>query len=719
MSIDPYSNSPCGTDKKIKFYCAEMIPDLEKIERMVAGDQRVAALEVAQKLLERYPDHSVPLFYVAVLQMQVGTEEKIVEALAAFLSKHPDNPAAHALNASYLAAGGQASEAVEELQTALELSPQQLHFTVYEAMGAVGQALLMDSKIPAARAHLMLQSSIAPEDDDMAMQLLMRINSSRELPSLLKTDPTLAECPSDFPKKEEFEAALVEAGGGRWRKAVSLFEQLKSAAPRNAALLENLAVLSSTLGRNEAAIGYLHSYAAAAERGDFEAAVEAEALAQLLSEDPGPQYDMVNVPLAVADLEALLEKLRVDDRANLLPIDLSQLADGDNPPPKIAYWLLDRTVPESAEGLTVENAPNVLGEMLVFGKETDRDARLELSTIKNDKFDEAIATVRDICGDMVGAAGEEKKLGEIPMAESSLTWSWRLPDSISAAQKQALTNERRRQALLESWTAQPQPALDGKTAQEAAGDTSMRVKLAAAVLVLEKAGQAQQWKFDFNELRQKLQLPTLDRLDGTQVDIDSLPSIRLSRVDPATLDDAVLVKVYGRSVISAERGAIRVFAEALLARESLAGQIDKGELYGQLARNCGDSDRAIEYLQQAQVAAVSEGKSPGMWKLAELGLRLERRDAVESQALLNDLTRNHMQEPEVARPLMQLLYQFGIIGADGRPTNMPPGGAPAPGPAAAPPAGGGGGLWTPDNPSAGPAPAGEEPKSKLWMPGMD
>ncbi|PQO43697.1 hypothetical protein [Blastopirellula marina] len=716
MSIDPYSNSPCGTNKKIKFYCPEMIPDLEKIERMLAGDQRVAALDVVQKLLEKYPDHSVPLFYQAVLQMQVGTEEKIAAAVGEFVAKHPDNPAAHALNASLLAASGNPAAAVEELQSALEFSPQQLHFTVYEALGAVGQALLVDSKIPAARAHLMLQSSIAPEEDDMAMQLLMRINSSRELPSLLKTDPTLAECPSDFPKKEEFEAALTEAGGGRWRKSLGLFEQLKAAAPRNTALLENLAVLSATLGYNDAAVGYLHSYAAAAERSDFESAVEAEALAQLLTDDPGPQYDMVTVPFAVADLEGVLEKLRVDDRANLLPVDVAQLADGDNPPPKVAYWLLDRAVPESAEGLTVETAPNVLGEMLVFGKETDRDARLELSSMKNDKFETAVATLREICGDTIGAAGEEKLLGQIPMAESSLTWSWRLPDSATPAQKQELTRERRRQALLESWTAQPQPALDGKTPQAAVGDAALRVKLAAAVLVLENAGQQQQWNFDFNELRQKLQLPTLDKLDGKQVDIDSLPSVRLYRLDPTTLDDTSLVKAYGRSVISAERAAIGIFAEALLSRESLAGQIDRGELYGQLARNCGDSNKAIEYLKQAQAAAVADGQSAGMWKLAELGLRLERREAVESQTLLNDLTRNHMHEAEVARPLMQLLYQFGIIGPDGRPTGMPPGGGQ---PAPAAPAPGGGGLWTPDNPSGGAAPAGEESKSKLWMPGMD
>ncbi|MFI4876560.1 MAG: hypothetical protein ACIALR_14520 [Blastopirellula sp. JB062] len=717
MSIDPYSNSPCGTNKKIKFYCPEMIPDLEKIERMLAGDQRAAALDVVQKLLQRYPDHSVPLFYRTILQMQIGAEEGIAAAVGEFLDKHPDNPAAHALYASHLAATGNATEAVEQLQTALELSPQQLHFTVYEALGAVGQSLLMESKVPAARAHLMLQSSIAPEGDDMAMQLLMRINASRELPSLLKTDPTLAECPSDFSKKAEFEAALSEAGGGRWRKALSLFEQLKSSAPRNVALLENLAVLSSTLGYNDAASGYLHSYSAAAERSDFEAAVEAEALAQLLADEPGPQYDMVTVPFKVHDLEAVIEKLRVDDRANALPVDVSQLADGDNPPPKVAYWLLDRAVPESAEGLTIETAPNVLGEMLVYGKQTDRDARIELSTVKNDKFASAVAALQEICGDTIDAPSEEKTLGQIPMAEAVLTWSWRLPDSATPSQKQELTQQRRRQALLEQWPAQPHPAIDGKSPDDVVGDAALRVKLAAAVLLLENAGHRQQWNFDFNELRQKLQLPTLEPIDGAQVDIDSLPSVRLYRVDPATLDDARLVKAYGRSVVSAERAAIRIFAETLLARESLTGQVDRGELYGQLARNSGDGDQALGYLKQAQEAAIASGQSPGMWKLAELGLRLERREAQQSQMLLNDLTQNHMQEPEVARPLMQLLYQFGIIGADGRPTGMPVGGS-AQEPAAAAPAAGGG-LWTPDNPSGAPAQPSEEKKSKLWMPGMD
>ena len=39
----------------------------------------------------------------------------------------------------------------------------------------------------------------------------------------------------------------------------------------------------------------------------------------------------------------------------------------DSPPPKAAFWLLDRPMPASGKGLNVGDVPNVLGELYLYG----------------------------------------------------------------------------------------------------------------------------------------------------------------------------------------------------------------------------------------------------------------------------------------------------------------------------------------------------------------
>ena len=58
MALDPYSPCPGGTGKKIKFCCTEFLPELEKLQRMVEGEQCAGALETIEKLAEKYPDRA-------------------------------------------------------------------------------------------------------------------------------------------------------------------------------------------------------------------------------------------------------------------------------------------------------------------------------------------------------------------------------------------------------------------------------------------------------------------------------------------------------------------------------------------------------------------------------------------------------------------------------------------------------------------------------------
>ncbi|MBI1248382.1 hypothetical protein GC197_11165 [bacterium] len=725
MTIDPYSYPPCGTNKKIKFYCPDMVADIEKIERMLQGEQRVACLDFVRKLMEKHPNHSVPLFYNAILNLQLSEELKAVEAVDLFLQHHPDNPAAHALKATLEASRGNADAAIDQLQTSLEKSEEHLHPSLYDAMGAVGQMLLMTGKVLGARSHFTLQSNFAPEGDDLPMQMLMRLNNSPEIPIFLKQDLSLAECPADFPRKEEFNKALHDAAQGLWRRGLAQFEELRSGAPRNPAILENIASLQFSLGQDEVAAKTLHTFAVAEQRVDFEAATEAEALAKALTDHEEEQIDVVNASMPVKEMEQLLEKLRVDERAEHLPIDLSQLGTEDSPPPRAAYLLLDKPRVASGADLTMENISSVLGEVLVYGKETDREARIEFTSAKGPMFDQAIEVLKEICDDTIDPTVEENIQGRIFAMQDLMNWQWRLPDDTPTEVRNRLMKEMRRQVILEKWTNFPMKSLSDKSPLEASKDSELRLPLAAEALTLEMVGQQEKWDFDFTELREKLGLPAALEIPADGLDVISLPITRLHRLPAGQLSDQDLVQAYGRSVIRGLNKAVSVLAHELLTRESLKDKIDHAQLYGELARTAGDSDQALDYLKKAQVAATEQGSSPGIWMVAELAMRFERREMEQAQVLMQTLMSKHAQEPQTAQALFGVLQRFGLITPDGRMV----GGAPAGPPAAAQPAPQeAGGLWTPGAPSSPPAAPpqsqpqaapGEEKKSGLWLPGMD
>lgn len=722
MTIDAYAYPPCGTNKKIKFYCPDMVADIEKIERMLQGEQRVACLDFVRKMLEKHPDHSVPLFYNAILNLQLSDEHKAEEAVNLFLEKHPENPAAHALKATLEASLGKGDEAIDELQTALEKTEERLHPSLYDAFGAVGQMLLMTGKVLGARSHFTLQSNLAPDDDNMPMQMLMRLNNAPEIPIFLKQDLSLAECPADFPRKEEFNKALQDAAQGLWRKGLKQFEELRVGAPRNPAILENIAALQFSLGQDDVAAKTLHTYAVAEQRSDFETATEAEALAKALTDQDEAQIDVVNAAMSIHEMEPLLEKLRVDERCEHLPIDLSQLGTEESPPPRAAYLLLDKPRAASGVDITLESVSSVLGELLVFGKETDRPARIEFTSAKSPSFDEAISTLKEICGDTIDSTVNEDVQGRIFALQDLMNWQWRLPDDTPNDVRNRLMAEKRREVILENWVNFPLQTLNGKTPLEASKDTELRLPLAAEVLTLEMVGQQEKWTFDFTELKEKLSLPTVGTLPIENLDVLNLPITRLHRLPVSELSDQDLIQGYGRSVIRGLNKAVEILANELLVRESLKDQIDRSQLYGELARTATDSEQALAYLKKAQEEAVQQGRSPGLWMVAELSMRFERREMQEAQMLMQTLMSKYAQEPQTAQALFGVLQRFGLITPDGRMAGMPAGPPPAQsGPEA------GGGLWTPDAPTGPPPQAapqqaaggGEEKKSGLWLPGMD
>src|SRR5262245_17828892 len=96
MAVDPYALCPCGSGKKLKFCCSDLAGEIEKIHRMVEGDQPRAALRHAEQTLAKNPGRGSLLEIKATLELALGELDAAKATTAEFVKADPKNPAAHA-----------------------------------------------------------------------------------------------------------------------------------------------------------------------------------------------------------------------------------------------------------------------------------------------------------------------------------------------------------------------------------------------------------------------------------------------------------------------------------------------------------------------------------------------------------------------------------------------------------------------------------------------
>jgi hypothetical protein len=712
MPIDPYTPCPGGTGKKIKFCCSDLIAELEKIQRMLDGDQRAACLDHIDSLQTKYPDRACLLSIKGMLEAELGHETKAQSTLERFREKHPENPVALAEQATILVGKTGALSAVNLMQDALDRCAQEIPPQVYDAVGLVGESLLAEGLVLAGRAHLMLQVGMSGGKDNRPLELLGRINSSPRLPILVKQDIPLEQPPEDALWKKSFTSALEPALHGSWRRAAANLSGLTIKVGDWPTIWQNIAVLRTWLGENRSATEAWRKYAA--QDIPLDDAVEAEALVQLLDPDGGERVDLVSIPYEIKDIEALEARLVANARASRMPIDLARMGTESEPPPKSAFWLLDRVVPASGADLQLSGVPSIVGHVFVYGKQTDRAARMELAAYRTE-LAAAQDVAQEVAGDAIGSAGAEQVVSQASAVEHLLSWNWRLPPDTPETRRAELMSEKRAAVLGELWPQMPQRAFNGKTAREAAAAPALRNRVLAAILIMELAIDHGVSDFDFNALRSKLGLPTCDPIDPRQTPPPKLSLARLSRVDVKALPDEALLELFRQAEHYRHIAALRRLATEALARPGLESQLDKAEVYGVLAQTEPDTGKAIEYLDQARSAAEATKSSTAPWDLAELAMRIARGDVVEADRLMQHIRGEHMREPGVAQALYQILTEAGIIGPDGRPNLPTERGAASPlvvpGAAAESESGK---IWTPgsDQPSSG-------KKSALWTPGME
>jgi hypothetical protein len=385
--------------------------------------------------------------------------------------------------------------------------------------------------------------------------------------------------------------------------------------------------------------------------------------------------------------------------------------------------VLDRPLPETIEGLSSRDVPRIIAEILVFGKETDREARLELILTRDDAFEENLNTFLDVAGEPLGEARHERAVSQVSAATETLTTKWHLPADTKREHYKALMADDLHDMMMERWISRPLAVLGDKTPIEASSDPSLRVPLLAAILSLQLHGERHDWdSVDFDELRNKLGLPVPEPIDPNSVDVERIPLVRLSRLEVDQLSDDALITVYNRAVVKRASNAIRRFGAEMVARESLDERVDKSAVYGVLAQNAEDVEKELELIEKAKSTARAKNRSPAPYLIQELDVRIRQGNGPEVNRLISLIKTQYPKERAVQERLLRLLASHGLIRPDGLPRSRGEPDEELPPIEEAAPENEGGGLWTPDRDEDTDADAsaeGASDKPQIWLPGMD
>ncbi len=711
MPIDANSYCPGGTGKKIKFCCPDHLPEFREIERMMEGEQFKACLQYVEQLRTKpgNEDRLCLMSYQATLLRINGQAEAYYSFMDEFLKKHPTSQGALGEMVLGCINKDDLDAAMEYLQRGLAEAKGQLSMHIYQAIRSLVEANLMQSRWMPARQllHLLLYVN---QRDEGAAQMLLEGMRSPTIPLEMKAEYSVTP-PQNAPWREEFVKAVEPMGYGYTAGTVELLKALVEKYPAVPEILLQTAVSQAYLGRNDEAQKNLRLFAS--KTSNYDDAVEAEALAMYLVDDSlGDFVDVVRAEWTVEDAEKATEALLSDHRCHALPIHPGAFADQDQPPPKGMYVLLNRAPNDDA---ATDNYPIALGQLFLHGKQTDRDARLELVGLTEREFKEvALPIVQQIVGSCLSGEYRQTILGQISSMLEMAGPRYFFPNSTPPEKRLALETAYRRQAMTEKWPKTPLGRLDGKTLLEASADLKMQMRVAAVVAVLENKMIAIGDEGDCGELKALLKLPAETPIDPTQTPVKSVRVTRLARVDAQKLSDEDLQYSLRRADSVSFTEAVMKFGEEVLRRNNRQDVSAFAETCVLLARAAKDPKKTVEYVQRGREATKDLPQFCGMWDLQELTALLNMQELDKVVELINHVMGHHSKEQQVMVSLQQLLMQVGLLRPDGTFAFQPQGQQGGMASATPQPAADTGGLWTPD--AAAPPSGGSTGGSKLWVP---
>ncbi|MCH2371398.1 MAG: hypothetical protein MK324_12820 [Pirellulales bacterium] len=701
MALSSNDFCPCGSGDKIRFCCGKhIVKELDKLSSAIEGEQYIATLKQVDGLIEEKGNLACLLAIKGIALMATGQIDAAQENALECLEVEPENSTAWAQRA--ITSADEPHKVMEYVQKCLEhSSTEQIPQLIMPAIQGVIDALFASGNLFAAFSHLTLASAISRGNQQAVMRMFEFVQNP-DYPLLLKQRLPLPSIADDASYGDAYEEITELSRRGAWFLALDKTEDLLEENKDDQILMKAVAVLNTYLGQDEGADAW-RDYLATIDSSSDEA-VEAEAYAQMLENQSNPDVQPINrVLYYVADLDEVQERLVASDQARLVPSPGFSNEDPDNPPPRAIFVLTDRPQPQSGAELTLEQVPKGIASIYLFGKQTDREARIEVvpSSIGGEQTASDILT--DIADGKLGKSDSTEEISQVPVLNDSMAWNPVFPEDTPQDKIQELSLEHRTASLTNIFPKIKLAALGGMTPEEASVDFDGRIKLEACLLIIESNLQCRDHNATLDDVRESLNLNRFEAVDPSDVDLNQVPDIRLARYDVSKLNTQQLGDVYQRCYfVGFRRGFIHA-AEEIVKRDEKPEHVNLSDVYAALLDSRDSLEGRLELVELAKAEITVQGESPAAWLLREIPLRLMNQEAQTASDLIRKLENDHINEPGIAEQLYGLLVQMGVMNPDGT-RAVPSGGASDPSE---------GGIWTPGSDSNSNP---ESEGSGLWIP---
>ena len=741
MAIDAYSMCPGGRGKKIRFCCPDMLKDLQDLNNLMQEGQMNTAVMRIEGLEKTHPDCACLKAAKCVCLRLGGRIDEFMELARKFYAEEPTNIKAISECSIAEATGGDAGKALSLLVDGIETTePGKLEQDMIAPMILVASAMLDDGNVFCAIALAKMLQAFVPDSREVAM-LISQVYSRRDIPLVQKELSFSSAAPSDFPFQDRYAEIVVMLGTGHWKKAKAALEEMQSCAGQWPELIKALALVKLWLNDMEGGYADMKRYSQTAKVA-WDDAVDAETVVFSARK---PRTDDVPVLLAVhgiTDYDKAVEKLVSNPRLASVPFDPRQFGDADHPAPTHMFRILDKPSPDASATPSLENIPVLLGTFLLFGKQTDREARMELQLVGLNK-DRAYAVLDEAIGGLYNAGEEPAVVTKTPWTVAMLEPNFAFKVAAGSPYPKNFMDIHKEyydKVFVPAWLAHPSDELGGETPEQYAGKPDSTLVLAGLVQSVVFQIDPKLSGHVAAQLRAKTGVPAQETItppeSASESDslmfFQSLPIWRWSRLDFSKVPVRIAGQLLHVASIFAEDQTVAKFADRILSepaskdcaearRMAYEAQIDA-------MTSEGRADEAMEMIKKASAEAKEFGLSDGVFNLRQAMMQVSLQDLDGFLATVQYIKQNHSREPEIMQQLQLMLVNLGLVRPDGSAAPMGYGvgsgpGAPAAsgvsnvglnaGGASAPaqPPKQESGLWTPD--SDGPAQSGS---SKLWMP---
>ncbi|MBA3312639.1 MAG: hypothetical protein M3552_15325 [Planctomycetota bacterium] len=699
MAFDVYHPCPFCTDKKLKFCCADIAEEMEKVARLNESGQHRAAMKILDRLAVSRPNTVWNEASRATLLLGEGQVDEAKAVLEKLHGVEPENLAVIALLATASFAADGYAAAREAIWRAFRKATAHSDLVSALAMGIAGE-MFDHRKYLSARQHLTLAMRLAPSRNKQAIFVrLLEFDGNAEIPYPLRSVHSLREISGDADRQDSSRKAMRLAERGCFGLAAERFVHLAQDTPDDPAVEYNFALCKAWEGDEEVA-AEAFGRAALAEP-DFELAAEYAALEQFLRSGFDDRIvRMQNVEYRVPSASKMLADLDADARCVRFSLPPEATAGEDGVPDGI-FELLDRPMPESIEGLSAEELPRAVGQVAIFSTSEDSEGpRAALAAFEGRDVETAKSLIAAVASD-VELVEEGSEEGDVALPRDLAELHVRLayPDKTSAKTRRGFERSRWEKAV-ETWLETPQEALIGKTPTQAASDEGLRVPLAGAIYVLDAFCLRYRYTLDAAGLRSRLGLPAIPQVEvSPDLPLNTFSAIQLHRLPVERLDDRQLSVVLNRSLLVHHGVFLKAVLEEALKRS--LPDVDTTRLYmtlSDLARDQGDASEALRWTNEGRQAAKSGENSfenVFRWDTKELGLRLEDPESEDLQPFVRRIASYYGPKvPRFTEYLNHLLLSVGVT----PPSVLEPVGAAS------------SGVWTPDQGSG-------TAEKKLWLPG--